>query len=98
MSHPDFLENDEFLEVITKLLAGKVGPYSEEDLEKIYEDAEKRFILKQPPGYEDVKKTVPERYGDVVLWFQLIDYAKSLERPLIFVTDDEKEDWWRKHE
>ncbi len=99
LSHPDFLENDEFLEIITKLLAGKVGePYSEEDLEKIYEDAEKQFILKQPPGYEDVKKTVPERYGDVVLLSQLIDYAKSLKRPLIFVTDDEKEDWWRKHE
>ena len=99
LSHPDFLENDELLEKITKLLAGKVGePYSEEDLEKIYEDAEKRFILKQTPGYKDVKKIVPERYGDVMLWFQLIDYAKSLKRPLIFVTDDEKEDWWRKHE
>ena len=99
LSHPDFLENDEFLEVITKLLTGKVGEsYSEEKLEKIYEEAEKRFRSKKPPGYEDVKKPDPERYGDVVLWCQLIDYAKSLKRPLIFVTDDEKEDWWRKHE
>jgi hypothetical protein len=33
-------------------------------------------------------------YGDAILWLQLIDYAKSEKKPIIFVTDDDKEDWW----
>jgi hypothetical protein len=35
------------------LLEGKVGqPYSEEELENIYQKAEKRFSYKKPPGYK----------------------------------------------
>lgn len=30
----------------------------------------------------------------MVLWFQIIDKAKEEKRPIIFVTDDTKEDWW----
>src|SRR5659263_681430 len=35
-------------------------------------------------------------YGDLVLWFQIIDHAKETTKPIIFVTDDRKEDWWLK--
>ncbi len=34
-------------------------------------------------------------YGDVLLWFQIIDYAKQEKRPIILVVDDRKEDWWQ---
>jgi hypothetical protein len=30
------------------------------------------------------------------MWLQLIEYAKAQRKPIIFVTDDRKEDWWRK--
>jgi hypothetical protein len=33
-------------------------------------------------------------YGDLILWFQIIDYAKEKQCPIIFVTNDVKEDWW----
>lgn len=96
--HPNYLENDELREELSDLLEGKVGqPYSEEELENIYQKAEKRFSYKKPPGYKDDQKPVPRRYGDVVLWFQLIDYARVQQKPLIFVTDDNKEDWWIKY-
>jgi hypothetical protein len=36
-----------------------------------------------------------DQYGDLVLWLQLLDHAKGEERPIILVTDDAKEDWWR---
>jgi hypothetical protein len=85
--------------VLSDLLEGKVGkPYSEEELENIYQKAEKRFNYKKPPGYKDAKKPIPKNYGDVVLWFQLIDYAREQQKPIIFVTDDNKEDWWLKYE
>lgn len=41
------------------------------------------------------KKLEPECYGDVVVWFQLIDYAKQENKPIVLVTDDGKEDWWQ---
>ncbi len=98
-NHPNYLEVDELREWLTELLEGKVGkPYSEEDLENIYQKAEKRFSYKKPPGYKDAKKPIPKNYGDVVLWFQLIDYAREQRKPLIFVTDDNKEDWWLKYD
>jgi hypothetical protein len=98
-NHPNYLETDDLREVLTDLLDGRVGkPYSEEELEIIYQKAEKRFSYKKPPGYKDAKKPIPKNYGDVVIWFQLIDYARSQQKPIIFVTDDNKEDWWLKYE
>ncbi len=97
--HPDLLQSDALRERITELLDGKVGEaYSEDDLEEIYKEAERRFNYKKPPGYKDATKTIPGKYGDAVLWFQLIEYAKLKARPLTFVTDDMKEDWWLEYE
>lgn len=33
-------------------------------------------------------------FGDLLIWKQLIQKAKDLERPIVFVTADAKEDWW----
>lgn len=99
LNHPNYLDVDELRDTLTNLLDGKVGkPYSEEELEAIYQKAEKRFIYKKPPGYKDAKKTVPKSYGDVIIWFQIIDYAREQQKPIIFITDDDKEDWWLKYE
>ncbi|HEY9633139.1 MAG TPA: PIN domain-containing protein [Coleofasciculaceae cyanobacterium] len=98
-NHPNYLEADDLREVLTDLLEGKVGnPYSDEELENIYQKAEKRFSYKKPPGYKDAKKPIPKSYGDVILWFQLIDFARLQQKSIIFVTDDDKEDWWLKYE
>ncbi len=91
--YPDFIISDELRDKITEILKGKVGePYSKDKLKAIYKEAEQRFKESIPPGYKDNKKPEPDKYGDVVLWFQLIDYAKSEKKPLIFITDDMKED------
>ena len=102
-NHPDLIDNDELRDRITELFDGKVGPScSPEELENIYKTGKKRYARDIPPGFEDIKKDKNKdedgvsRYGDLVLWFQLINHAKSIKKPIIFITDDSKEDWWLK--
>jgi hypothetical protein len=92
----DFDKNRDNLD---EILSQNIGEKYEKDLlEKIYKQAQQRFDEKIPPGYMDKGKENPEKYGDFIIWNQLIDYASSQKKPLIFVTDDAKEDWWRMHE
>lgn len=96
--HPDFSNSDPLCEKVTELFAGKTGErFSDARLAKVYADAEERFKIFRPPGFMDAKnKGVPEKYGDVVIWFELMEEAKARKQPFIFVTDDRKEDWWVK--
>jgi hypothetical protein len=99
-NHPDLSKKDVFQDKIIAILNGRIGsPYP--NLLYIYKLSEERFKYLIPPGYkdkDDKQKSVPDIYGDAILWLQLIDYAKSEKKPIIFVTDDEKEDWWLKSE
>lgn len=45
---------------------------------------------------EDASNNPANKYGDVILWYQLIDYAKQEKKPIILVEDDRKEDWWQR--
>ena len=36
------------------------------------------------------------KFGDFFLWKELLEHGKEQKRPIIFVTDDKKEDWWLK--
>jgi PIN domain-containing protein len=37
-----------------------------------------------------------DKYGDLVLWLQVIEYAKKEHKSIILVTGENKEDWWKK--
>jgi len=95
---PDLMTGDTLFGFITELFDGKVGkPYSHEEYKAIYKKGKERYENKIPPGYKD-KSNNPndtDQYGDLILWLQIIDYAKTEDRPIILVTDDAKEDWWR---
>jgi len=96
--HPNYFENDPILEELTRIFDNRIGEkYSESRLVEIYEEGGKRFDSKIPPGYKDrekSKKGANEQFGDLVLWYQIIDKAKSSNKPVLLVIDDEKEDWW----
>lgn len=93
--HARLVPSEELHDRLTTLFQGKVGAaYSADDLEKHYVEAEKRIAAKVAPGFKDKSKDKPERYGDVIIWFQLIDHARATGKPLVFVTGDSKEDWW----
>ncbi len=88
-------ENDEVWKDLTELFSGKVGdPYSTERGQEISREGERRYENKIPPGYKDARKGGDQQYGDLILWLQVIDKAKEIGKPIVFVTDDRKEDWW----
>lgn len=86
--------DDEVFCKLLDLFDGKVGkPFSVEEKLSIEQDGEKRYASKIPPGYKDNKK-MENRFGDLLVWKEIIGYAKSKEVDVIFVTRDQKEDWW----
>lgn len=57
------------------------------------EECAERFSNSIPPGYHDEGKT-DNAGGDLLIWKTIIEAAKSKKRDMIFVTGDEKGDWW----
>jgi hypothetical protein len=94
--HPDLIREDSYVEELVEVIGAAVGdePSAEQRVKETAE-AQLRIERTQPPGYRDAKKPVPDRYGDVFIWFELIRLAQTTKRPIIFVTDDDKEDWWQ---
>jgi len=93
---PDNPDEDDVAVWVTRTFDQKVGAeFDAARAKKTYEDGAKRFAKEIPPGFADAKKPEPERYGDLVLWMQIIEHAKTENRSVIFVTDDRKDDWWR---
>ena len=103
---------DSLKETIESLFKGKVGepPESQEQVDKAYDEAESRYRKKIPPGFMDESKEDDNpavvisggiqylrKYGDYMLWRQILEFVSgdNIDH-VIFVTDDNKEDWWWK--
>jgi hypothetical protein len=95
--HPKWNEEDPICNSLTALFDGKIGkPFSKEELKEIYKEGQERFFKKIPPGYLDQNKDDEAKYGDLVGWKQILNYAKETSKPVIFVTDEKYDDWWWK--
>jgi predicted nucleic acid-binding protein len=98
--HNKRINQDDVLEKIEILFNEKVGnEYQKNQLEEIYKEGEVRFLDKVPPGYKDSGKKDDSskdtrKYGDLVVWKQILDKSKELKQGIILITDDRKEDWW----
>ncbi len=80
----------------TQLLDGHIGsPFTEEELKQLEDEGDQRFAEKKPPGYIDQDKR-ENKYGDFIIWKEMIRQSKTAARPLVFVTEEQKADWWRK--
>jgi hypothetical protein len=90
---------DFILDKLLVLYDNKVGrKYSKTELDEIYTEGRKRYDALIPPGYKDDKKNKEKEnsgFGDLILWKQVMEYCKEKEIPIIFVTHDQKEDWWQ---
>lgn len=95
-SCPNPVRSDTILDSLTNLFDGKVGnEYDENRISEIYKIGIDRYDKKIPPGYKDKDKPSDrQRYGDLIIWLQIIDYSRTANKDIIFVTDDVKEDWW----
>lgn len=75
------------------LLDGKVlEPFTTEEIAEIEKEGETRYSNKVPPGFKDAAKG-DNRYGDLINWKEILRYAKSSHKHILFVANDEKEDW-----
>lgn len=66
------------------------------NLEEIYKEADKGYEEKNVPGYKDVKKETTNRYGDYIVWKEMIEIAKKYKKDVLFISNDRKEDWVHK--
>ena len=100
-------ETDPLKSRLEEIFDGRVGEElaDQKKLDEVYKAAEKRFNSKIPPGYMDAEKDQTEylhrglfykrKYGDYLIWHQLLQHAKTEGvKEVVFVTDDSKEDWW----
>lgn len=79
-------------ERLANILAGKIGePFCGKELEEIYKEGEKRYKNHIPPGYKDNNKNGNDRYGDLVLWKEVLKLSKEKDH-IILVSSDTKED------
>lgn len=104
-------EHDHIRDEIDELLKGRVGdpPNDQSVVDAWNEKGKQRFEMKLGPGHKDAEKAdsseptfyaqgivYQRQYGDLYLWFQLLEHAKQRGvKKVVFVTQDAKEDWWR---
>jgi hypothetical protein len=61
--------------------------------EKVLEELQYGLTHKVPPGYKDASKD-DEGIGDVIVWLSLLDLGTRLKKDLVFVTGEQKADWF----
>lgn len=93
------LSNDEILDFVASTFSGRTGnPFDESELTALAVEGEKRYEKDIPPGYKDGKKDASgdpyRKFGDLIIWRQIIAKAKETSKPIVLISDDQKEDWW----
>lgn len=103
---------DEIRDRVDALFINKVGspPEDQKYIDGVFSEGEERYKNNIPPGYKDSSKdeknpdeftysgiTYKRKYGDLIIWKQIIQHAANeSQKNIIFVTDDGKADWWWK--
>ncbi|MEW5066357.1 PIN-like domain-containing protein [Bacillus subtilis] len=106
-------DTSEIKDDIKKLLEGIIGePYDQTKIDRIESEGNDRYKHDIPPGFKDKGNKKKEGYriygnfryqkiyGDLILWNQMIDKVMDSDnpKPMIFITEEKKEDWWEKDE
>jgi len=88
------IKNDRIFERINEVFSVRSG-YTYSRTCEIIREGEFRYRNEIPPGYKDEKaKTGFQKYADLIIWKQVIDISSETRKPIIFIMDDIKEDWW----
>lgn len=103
----DVTDEDPIRDRLDTIFANRVGepPPNEDSIREIEKEGKARYESKTPPGYRDQAKEgetfthqgflYRQEFGDLILWKQVMGHARQKNiKQLIFVTDDDKEDWW----
>ena len=85
--------NDVIIEIIKEhFMVG--NKYIFNKIIEIAIEGSQRYLCSIPPGFKDAYKKGTQRYGDLIIWKQIIDFAVKSKKNIVFITNDiSKEDW-----
>jgi hypothetical protein len=87
---------DPILAALKPILKGRVGnPLTPDELRGAKTEARKRIEDRRPPGYMDANKKGENADGDYLIWYETLREAAIRQVDVLFVTRDQKKDWWR---
>ena len=95
----DFIFNDPVAAAYESLFGEEMIFDPEFDDEFLKKDAEWRKKYSIPPGYKDNRETRTEKQnpnGDLIIWHTILKLGEEQNKDLIFVTSEQKADWWHK--
>jgi len=95
----DFIFNDPVVAAYESLFMEEMIFDPEFDDDFLKKDAEwcKKYSI--PPGYKDNRETRKEKQnpnGDLIIWHTILKLGEEQNKDLIFVTSEQKADWWHK--
>lgn len=85
--------DDPVSKVYHDILSDRVIDDSHIDYSEISKDFKRRSDLRIPPGYKDKDKE-ENQSGDLIIWKEILNIAKQKNKHVIFVSGDNKSDWW----
>lgn len=68
-------------------------PINAENKAEIEDDLETRITYKIAPGYKDSSKA-DRGVGDLLIWRTILEIGRAQKKSVIFVSGEEKADWW----
>lgn len=87
-------KDDPILSNVIRIFENKISAeFTLEEKEKIYKEGFERYKKQVPPGFKDNDKPEPERYGDLLIWKEMQELSKVIDKDILFISDDRKEDW-----
>lgn len=84
-------DNDSIEDAIDQMQHGE--PFTFNEILDIVGEGEMRYRNALPPGYKDVStKDGMQRYGDLIIWKEILRYAAKEHKSVIYINDDQKAD------
>ncbi|MET1174590.1 PIN-like domain-containing protein [Paenibacillus amylolyticus] len=88
----------ELVKTFQDYVRSKTHPsFTVKEIAQIKVDGIRRFEKKIPPGYCDYLEKEDNKFGDLIVWKELLKKSVSDSRPILFITRDKKEDWFHKN-
>nr|WP_310783089.1 PIN domain-containing protein [uncultured Alistipes sp.] len=89
--------NDPISSVYKELFKPEFVKELDWDENKIIEELERRNKYSIPPGFNDKSKD-DFGVGDLIIWLTILKFAKEQDKDVVFISGDEKNDWFYRSE
>lgn len=89
--------NDPVSLLYRELFSKEVVVDTTRDRDRIATEHKRRYLHRIPPGYQDEPKD-DGGIGDLLIWYTILDVGAAQKRSVLFVSGEEKSDWWHRIE